>query len=161
MTLKEENLEHTEAVLVDILGFRLKEEADNRFRYDVGNGTGGKIVDVLSSPGSQRGFISVGTVHHVAFRAANDVHQKQLRNEILKTNIHPTQIINRLYFHSIYFHEPGGVLLEVATDPPGFAIDEPIDRLGSSLMLPPWLESSKASVRKSLPPVNLPNPVPA
>ena len=156
VTLNEENLEHTESILVDTLGFRLKEQEDGRFRYEVGNGTGGTVVDVLSMPGSQRGFVSVGTVHHVAFRAANDDHQQQLRQEILKTNMHVTQVIDRLYFHSIYFREPGGVLLEVATDPPGFAIDEPIDRLGSSLMLPPWLEASRVTVQNSLPTVNLP-----
>ena len=157
VTLNEENLEHTESVLVDTLGFRLKEEEDGRFRYELGNETGGKVVDVLSMPSSQRGFVGVGTVHHVAFRAANDDDQKQLRQEILKANIHPTQVIDRLYFHSIYFREPGGILLEVATDPPGFTIDEPIDRLGSSLMLPPWLESSRANTLKSLPTINLPN----
>lgn len=161
VTLSEENLERTESILVDTLGFHLKKEEDDRFRYEVGNGTGGTIVDVLSTPGSEHGFVSVGTVHHVAFRAANDDHQKQLRQEILKTSIHVTQVIDRLYFHSIYFREPGGVLFEVATDPPGFAIDERIDRLGSGLMLPPWLESSRASVQMSLPSLNLPNPLTA
>ena len=161
VTLSEENLEHTESVLVDTLGFHLKEEEYDRFRYEVGNGTGGTLVDILSLPGSERGLVSVGTVHHVAFRATNDDHQDQIRQKILRTNIHPTEVINRLYFHSIYFREPGGVLLEVATDPPGFAIDEPIARLGSRLTLPPWLESSRASVQKSLPSVNLPNPLTA
>jgi len=156
ITLNEENLERTESVLVDVLGFRLKDKEDDRYRYQAEKGTGGTIVDVVSRPGSEPGFVSVGTVHHVAFRAANDEHQEQLRREILETSLHVTSVIDRLYFHSIYFREPGGVLFEVATDPPGFTVDETIDKLGSGLALPPWLESSRTAIAKSLPPVKLP-----
>jgi glyoxalase family protein len=153
VTLTEENLEPTESILVDTLGFRLKKREDDRFRYEAGNGIGATIVDLLSRPASQRGFVSVGTVHHVAFRATNDDHQKQLRKRILETSMHVTSVIDRLYFHSIYFREPGGVLLEVATDPPGFSIDEEADQLGTRLKLPPWLEASRKDIERDLPPI--------
>ena len=156
VTLNEKNLERTESVLVDNLGFRLQDHEDNRYRYTTKDGTAGSLVDVVSQPNSERGIVAVGTVHHIAFRASDDDHQKILRKEILQTNPSVTLVIDRLYFHSIYFREPGGVLLEVATDPPGFTIDEPIDRLGSRLALPSWLESSREKIAKSLPPVRLP-----
>jgi catechol 2,3-dioxygenase-like lactoylglutathione lyase family enzyme len=139
-----------------IKGFRsvtLSEE--NRFRYGAGKGAAGTIVDVVSRPKAQRGFVSVGTVHHVAFRASDDEHQKDLRQEILKAGLNVTPVINRNYFHSIYFREHGGVLFEVATDQPGFAIDESPEQLGTRLALPPWLENSRTKIEKNLPPVNL------
>ena len=155
VTLSEEILERTESVLVDTLGFRLLGEEENRFRYEAGKGAAGTIVDVVSRPKAQRGFVSVGTVHHVAFRASDDEHQKDLRQEILKADLNVTPVINRNYFHSIYFREPGGVLFEVATDQPGFAIDESPEQLGTRLALPPWLENSRTKIEKNLPPVNL------
>jgi len=156
VTLLEEVLERTESVLVDTLGFRQVGEEENRFRYEAGKGFAGTIVDVVSRPKAQRGFVSVGTVHHVAFRASDDEHQKDLRQEILKADLNVTPVINRNYFHSIYFREHGGVLFEVATDQPGFAIDESPEQLGMHLALPPWLENSRAEIEKNLPPVILP-----
>ncbi|HEX9613123.1 MAG TPA: ring-cleaving dioxygenase [Candidatus Bathyarchaeia archaeon] len=156
VTLLEEVLERTESVLVDTLGLRQVSEEEDRFRYAAGKGSAGTIVDIVSRPKAQRGFISVGTVHHVAFRASDDEHQKDLRQEILKADLNVTPVINRNYFHSIYFREHGGVLFEVATDHPGFAIDESPEQLGTSLALPPWLENSRAEIEKNLPPVSLP-----
>src|SRR5437870_11373544 len=156
VTLSEEVLERTESVLVDTLGFRLVGQEENRFRYEAGKGAAGTIVDIVSSPNAQRGFVSVGTVHHVAFRAADDEHQKALRQEIVKADLNVTPVINRNYFHSIYFREHGGVLLEVATDQPGFTIDESPEQLGTRLALPPWLEHSRAEIEKNLPSVSLP-----
>jgi glyoxalase family protein len=156
VTLLEEALERTESVLVDTLGFRLVGEEDNRFRYEAGKGSAGTIVDVVSRPKAERGFVSVGTVHHVAFRASDDEHQDDLRQEILRADLNVTPVINRNYFHSIYFREHGGVLFEVATDQPGFAIDESPEQLGTRLALPPWLENSRAEIEKNLPPVSLP-----
>jgi glyoxalase family protein len=156
VTLLEEVLERTESVLVDTLGFRQVGEEENRFRYEAEKGAVGTIVDIVSQPDSKRGFVSVGTVHHVAFRASDDEHQKDLRQEILKADLNVTQVINRNYFHSIYFREQGGVLFEVATDQPGFVIDESPEKLGTSLALPPWLENSRAEIEKNLPPVSLP-----
>ena len=159
VTLSEEVLERTESVLVDTLGFRLLGEEENRFRYEAGKGAYGTIVDVLSRPKAQRGRVSVGTVHHVAFRAADDEHQKALRQEILRAHLNVTPVIDRNYFHSIYFREPGGVLFEVATDQPGFTIDEPADQLGTRLSLPAWLEPSRVEIEKNLPPLSLPRRV--
>ena len=155
VALLEEALERTETVLVDTLGFRQVGEEEDRFRYEAGDGGDGTIVDILSRPKAQPGFVSVGTVHHVAFRAADDAHQKDLRQEVVKADLNVTDVINRNYFHSIYFREHGGVLFEVATDQPGFAIDESSDQLGTKLALPPWLEASRAEIEKNLPPVNL------
>jgi len=156
ITLLEEALERTETVLVDTLGFRQVGEEEDRFRYEAGRGGAGTIVDILSRPKAQRGFVSVGTVHHVAFRASDDEHQKQIRKEILNADLNVTSMINRNYFHSIYFREHGGVLFEVATDQPGFAIDESPEQLGTRLALPPWLENSRAEIETNLPPVSLP-----
>jgi glyoxalase family protein len=156
ITLLEEALERTETVLVDTLGFRQVDEEEDRFRYEAERGGAGTIVDILSRPKAQRGFVSVGTVHHVAFRASDDEHQKQIRKEILNADLNVTSMINRNYFHSIYFREHGGVLFEVATDQPGFAIDESPEQLGTRLALPPWLENSRAEIEKNLPPVSLP-----
>jgi glyoxalase family protein len=156
VTLLEEALERTESVLVDTLGFRHTGEEEDRFRYETGKGGAGTIVDIISRPRAQRGFVSVGTVHHVAFRASDDEHQKDMRREILNADLNVTPVINRNYFHSIYFREHGGVLFEVATDQPGFAIDESPEQLGTRLALPPWLENSRAEIEKNLPPVNLP-----
>ncbi len=161
ITLLEEVLERTESVLVDTLGFRQVREEEDRFRYEAGEGSTGTIVDVVSQPKAQRGFVSVGTVHHVAFRASDDEHQKDLRQEILKADLNVTPVINRNYFHSIYFREHGGVLFEVATDQPGFAIDESPEQLGTKLALPPWLENSRAEIEKNLPHVNLPRRIEA
>ena len=156
VTLLEEVLERTETVLVDTLGFRQIGEEEDRFRYEAGKGGAGTIVDILARPKAQRGFVSVGTVHHVAFRSSDDAHQKDLRQEVVKADLNVTPVINRNYFHSIYFREHGGVLFEVATDQPGFAIDESPEQLGTSLALPPWLENSRREIERKLPPVSLP-----
>jgi len=156
VTLTEEIQERTESVLVDTLGFRMLGEEENRFRYEAGKGAAGTIVDIIARLSAQRGLVSVGTVHHVAFRASDDEHQKELRQEILKADLNVTPVINRNYFHSIYFREHGGVLFEVATDQPGFAIDESPEQLGTSLALPPWLENSRVEIEKNLPPISLP-----
>jgi len=159
VTLWEEVLERTESVLVDTLGFRIVGHEENRFRYEAGKGAAGTIVDIVSRPTAQRGFVSVGTVHHVAFRASDDEHQKALRQEIVKAGLNVTPVIDRNYFHSIYLREHGGVLFEVATDQPGFTIDESPEQLGTRLALPTWLEHSRAEIEKNLPPVSLPKQI--
>jgi len=95
----------------------------------------------------------VGAVHHIAWRARYDKEQKEIREAIIATGRPVTPVMDRLYFRSVYFHEPSGVLLEVATDPPGFTRDEPADSLGSRLSLPPWLERLRSGLEKSLPPL--------
>ena len=101
--------------------------------------------------------MGVGTVHHVAWRTPTDKQQIVLRREIIKHELNATPVIDRIYFHSVYFREPGGVLFEIATNPPGFAIDEKLEELGNRLMLPPWLEPDRRSLEKLLPKVNTPS----
>ncbi len=161
VTLTEERLDETASLLTGTLGFRKIGDDHNRVRYEVGDGGPGGFVDVVSSPDTARGFVSVGTVHHVAWRTRDDEQQKAWREEIVKNGLHVTPIIDRKYFHSIYFREPGGVLFEIATDNPGFTVDESREKLGSRLVLPPWLEPERAKIVKALPKVRQRNIVPA
>lgn len=110
-------------------------------------------VSLSSDSDLQRGSMGVGTVHHVAFRVADDETEKAWQARLYEAGVHITDIKDREYFHSVYFHEPGGVLFEIATDPPGFTVDEPLDELGTHLKLPPWLESRRAEIEAALPPL--------
>ena len=117
-------------------------------------------LDVRTAPELPRGEWGVGTVHHVAWRVRNESEQVDLRALVQRAGLRPTQVIDRFWFTSVYFREPGGVLFELATDPPGFAIDEPIEQLGQELKLPPWLEPKRKEIEHALPPIELPKPVP-
>jgi glyoxalase family protein len=156
VTLTEEGYESTVAFLTRELGFRFALEDGNRFRYEAGAGGPGALVDVKCQPAAPRGVVSVGTVHHVAWRTPNDEQQKAWREILIESGRNVTPIIDRKYFHSIYFREPGGVLFEIATDPPGFTVDEEESELGKSLKLPPWLESARQHLEHILPSVHLP-----
>jgi glyoxalase family protein len=156
VTLSEEGYERTASLLVETMGFSLVKEEGNRFRYQVGTGGPGALVDVLCQPDAPTGFVSVGTVHHVAWRTPTDRQQERWREELVKVGMNVTPIIDRKYFHSIYFREPGGVLFEIATDPPGFTVDERKEELGTRLMLPSSLEPLRARLSRVLPPVELP-----
>jgi glyoxalase family protein len=114
------------------------------------------IVDVLCLPYTQQAVIGIGSVHHVAWRTPTDKQQKILRHNIVRAGLNATPVIDRFYFHSVYFREPGGILFEIATNPPGFAIDEKAEDLGTRLVLPPWLESMRKDLEKILPQVHLP-----
>lgn len=171
VTLSEVGYEHTASVLTNELGFKLISQDGSRFRFQIstakdddasGNNSNGQydgsnIVDVLCLPNTQYGMIGVGTVHHVAWRTPTDQQQKVLRDRVVKAGLNATPVIDRTYFHSVYFLEPGGVLFEIATNPPGFAIDEKVEELGTHLMLPQWLESVRKDLEKVLPPVHLPH----
>jgi glyoxalase family protein len=102
--------------------------------------------------------VAVGTIHHVAFRAHDDATQLALREELAESGLNVTPVIDREYFHSVYFREPGGVLFEIATDPPGFTVDEPLDELGTHLKLPPWLEGARKELERVLQPLTVPKP---
>ena len=156
ITMAETHQERTAKMLTDVLGFRLLQQEGNRFRYEVGNGGPGARVDVLSLPDQPHGRIAVGTVHHVAWRTADDEHQLKWRQHLLENGNDVTTVRDRQYFHSIYFNEPGGVLFEIATDPPGFSIDEPVEQLGTQLKLPPWLEPRRSQIENVLPPIHVP-----
>jgi len=156
VTISEEGYERTASLLTETLGFRLAKEDGNRFRYEVGEGGPGAMVDVLCQPDAPTGLVSVGTVHHVAWRTPNDEQQKEWREELVKARLNVTPVIDRKYFHSIYFREPGGVLFEVATDPHVFTVDERREELGTKLMLPPRLEPLRTHLDRVLPRVKLP-----
>ena len=156
VTLAEAHQERTATMLTDVLGFRPVQQEGNRYRYEVGAGGPGARVDVLSLPDQPRGRIAVGTVHHVAWRTEDDAHQLKWRQYLLDRGNNVTTVQDRQYFHSIYFHEPGGVLFEIATDSPGFSIDEPLEQLGTHLKLPPWLESERSQIEEILLPIHVP-----
>jgi len=156
VTLSENGYERTASLLTETLGFTQIEKYGNRFRYAVANGSPSTIVDLVCAPEGRPGRVAVGTVHHVAWRTASSAEQVQWRETLSKRDYDVTPIIDRRYFHSIYFREPGGVLFEIATDPPGFATDETVERLGTSLKLPPWLEAARPELEQLLPAVELP-----
>jgi glyoxalase family protein len=156
VTLTVEGYERTAALLTESMGFRLADSQANRFRYAVSSGGQRSVIDVLCTPAARPGRVSVGTVHHVAWRTPIDEQQVLWREALSLDGYNVTPVIDRKYFHSIYFREPGGVLFEIATDPPGFAVDEPSDELGSHLVLPAWLEPSRAELERVLPKVQLP-----
>ena len=159
VTLSERGYESTARLLTETMGFRPAGEAGNRFRYRAKEGELGNRLDVVCEPEGRHGQVAVGTVHHVAWRAADDREQGEWRRRLVELGLDVTPVIDRQYFHSIYFHEPGGVLFEVATDPPGFTLDEAREELGGSLRLPPWLESRRALVERHLQPI-APRPLP-
>jgi glyoxalase family protein len=155
VTLSERSAEVAENVLTNLLGFERTEEGDGRTRY-LSADSGGSFADVVALPGGAAGQTAVGTVHHVAWRAPNDETQEAWREELEARDLNVTPVLDRNYFRSIYFREPGGVLFEIATDPPGFAVDEATDHLGEDLKLPPWLEKDRERIEEVLPPVHLP-----
>ena len=103
-----------------------------------------------------QGRVLVGTVHHIAWRTADDEEQLRWLTELCRLNYGVSPVMDRKYFHSIYYREPGGILFEIATDPPGFSVDEALEELGSKLVLPPWLEPERAKLETLLPPLRLP-----
>jgi catechol 2,3-dioxygenase-like lactoylglutathione lyase family enzyme len=146
--------EPTERVLVDSLGFQPLREDETTRRYVVGTGAPGCIVDVRAVGGFLASTSGAGTVHHVAFEVESDPSELAVRERLEEIGLRPTPVIDRMYFHSVYFSEPGGVLFELATSAPGFLIDEPIETLGERLMLPPQFESSRAAIERALPPLS-------
>ena len=155
-TLAEEGYERSASLLTETLGFRLVQQENNRFRYAVRGGEPSSIVDVVCVPDSAGGRMGSGTVHHIAWRTADDPQQSAWHSEIARQGYNISPIMDRKYFHSIYFREPGGVLFEIATDHPGFAVDEPAESLGTRLVLPAWLETRRSQIEARLPPLRIP-----
>jgi glyoxalase family protein len=153
VTLLERNLEHTEQVL-ELMDFsRIAEEAGT-VRFAPEREAFGRFVDVKLDPTAPMGRMGAGTVHHIAFRNVNDAAQAEWR-QVLARHLSVTIVQDRDYFHSIYFREPGGVLFEMATDNPGFLIDEPIESLGEALRIPEWYEPMRKSIEARLVPLTL------
>ncbi len=156
VTLSEIAENPTAGFLQSRLEFRGVGVEGNRTRFETGAGGSGAIVEILHEPNMPRGFMGLGTVHHVAFRTETPESQLVIRQDLVRSGADVTPVIDRNYFHSIYFREPGGVLFEVATDTPGFLIDEPKDKLGTSLKLPSQYEHNRSEIERTLPAVHIP-----
>jgi glyoxalase family protein len=156
VTLWEKNHSDTAKLLTDTLGFRLVQQDEQRYRFQATSDGPGAVVDVLHRPDGERGWGGAGTIHHVAWRTYDDAQQLSWQQKIRGQGVNVTPVRDRQYFNSIYFREPGGVLFEIATDPPGFTLDEPVQELGRRLRLPSWLEPRRAEIEGSLPELSLP-----
>jgi len=150
-TLTLQSIDETAKVLTDLFGYRLLAQEENRYRFITDTVDNAAIVDLLEVPSGHRGRNAAGTNHHVAFRVKNEDIQMELREQILSKNLQITPKIDRDYFYSLYFREPGGVLFEIATENPGFTVDEPLNELGTHLMLPHQHEHLRGDLEKLLP----------
>jgi len=151
VTLLLEDAARTGAILTDVLGFEkiAREGSVIRFRA---SDVRGNLIDIYEAKGFLRGHLGRGSVHHIAFRAADDAVQTEMARKLIADHgMHPTEQKDRNYFRSIYFREPGGVLFEIATDIPGFAVDEPVASLGQALKLPKFLEPHRKEIEGVLP----------
>ncbi|TDD15617.1 ring-cleaving dioxygenase [Kribbella turkmenica] len=155
VTMTEQLLDPTAEMLAGMLGMRHGADSPDGSRFVMSGGAEGTAVDVRPSNAS-RGLQAAGTVHHIAFRAPDHETQVKWREQLIESGVNVTEILDRQYFTSIYFREPGGVLLEIATDQPGFTVDEPLLELGQHLKLPPWLEPDREHIQASLPPLRVP-----
>lgn len=151
VTLWQDSCDATGKLLASSLGFRLVREQGSVFRYAAGDEGPGTIVDLRCVPGLWTGVMGAGTVHHVAFRARDEAEQLEARDDLSAAGLNVTPVLDRDYFKSIYFREPSGVLFEIATDPPGFLVDEKPDSLGTGLKLPEWLEPRRFEIEALLP----------
>lgn len=145
---------HTAALITRVLGMEPVGSEAGRTRFRVRSDKGpGMYFDLVEDPGGPAGRSGVGTVHHIAFRAADDRQQQNWQQAVAEFGLEVTPVIDRNYFRSIYFRDPGGVLFEIATDPPGFTVDEDPASLGSGLMLPPRYEALRRQIEGRLPPL--------
>jgi len=156
VTLSVSRPEPTARLLTDILGYETTGEESGRLRLAAPGAAAGRVVDLVASDDRSPARLGAGSVHHVAFRARDEDEQAAFREELLVAGIDVTPVKDRQYFRSIYFREPGGVLFEIATDPPGMLVDEPVESLGTELRLPPWYESSRDRIEAALPPISAP-----
>lgn len=159
VTLYSRRPELTAALLTETLGFRAAAEHDGVARFMAQPSEHGSVVDLRLDPPAHDGSEGPGMVHHVAWRTRDESEQQAWRQLLTGAGFTVTPVRDRSYFKSIYFNEPGGILFEIATDPPGFAIDEPVEALASAVKLPPWYEERRAQLERGLQPVRLPNGV--
>jgi glyoxalase family protein len=143
----------TTDVLENILGMECIGQEDEFLRFK-SEGHLGNTIDIQLNP-SVRGLMGAGTVHHIAWRAKDEQDLHRWRTLLLEKGYYPTEIRDRNYFKAVYFHEEGGILFEIATNPPGFSVDEPVNELGKKLMLPSWLEPKREELEETLPQVEV------
>ena len=152
VTLLLDSAQKTAAILTDVFAFREVAREGSVIRFAAASDVKDSVVDIYEAPGVLRGHQGRGSVHHIAFRAADDLQQAQMTEKLIRTHgRHPTEQKDRKYFRSVYFREPGGVLFEIATDIPGFAVDEPVEALGRDLELPNFLEPRRKEIEGVLP----------
>jgi glyoxalase family protein len=155
VTLWLDNIPPTAELLTAQMGYRAAGQEENRYRFIADQSALGHTIDLVERPGKAQAGFGAGSIHHIAFRVPDDEQQLQYQSQIHRAGFGVTEVLDRSYFHSIYFREHGGVLFEIATDAPGFAIDEPVTALGESLKLPEWFERSRAEIEASLVPLDL------
>jgi glyoxalase family protein len=154
VTLEQRALAPTASLLKDVLGFSIVASSGSRMRLAAHDAGRASVVDVVERDDAPAGLVAAGTVHHVAWRVPDDDAQASWRPRLVEAGVGVTPVQDRCYFRSIYFREPGGVLFEIATDGPGFAVDETLERLGEELRLPPWLEPQRERIVRTLPPLS-------
>ena len=153
-TLQQQDATPTEKLLTETLGFKLSAEEGSRRRFSLDNGSTSAQLDLVERPDDPPGHIAAGTVHHIAFRTPNDEEQLKWRETLVELGFTVSPVMDREYFHSIYFREPGGILFEIATEGPGFTIDEPAEHLGENLKLPKQYEPHRREIEQTLPPIS-------
>ena len=151
ITITTNKMQPTADILTGLLGYKFLEQEANLYRFITDTVANAAIVDLVEFPEQIAGHVAGGSVHHVAFRVKNEEIVMEYRETIASSGIHITEKIDRNYFYSLYFHEPGGVLFELATNNPGFAVDEPVEALGSNLMLPAKYEQHRSTIEAILP----------
>jgi len=149
--LVERDLVVTTSFLSSAMGFVLLGSENGWHRYGVAGGKSGAYIDLREMPTARRGAWGTGSVHHIAWRVDDEAHQLEVRERVTEKGARPTPVIDRFWFKSVYFQEPGGVLFELATEGPGFTVDEDRAHLGETLVLPPWLEPNRAEIEATLP----------
>lgn len=160
ITLWLDEIEPTADLLIEQMGYTFAERAGNRHRFSGGPGSLARHVDILHRPVQpedkpDEAIFGAGSIHHIAFRVPSDEEQLEYQGALRAAGYSVTPVRDRNYFHSIYFREPGGVLFEIATDTPGFTIDEPAETLGESLKLPEWFEPNRELIEQNLPSLTL------
>lgn len=148
--------EATARLLTETMGFRAVGQEGPRLRFQIGDGPDAAMIDLLQEPEKGRRRMGIGTVHHIAWRTPSREQEEAWQRVLAELGFQVTPVLDRKYFQSIYFREPGGVLFEMATDPPGFTVDETPEELGSDLQLPPWLEPRREQIVAKLPEVRMP-----
>jgi glyoxalase family protein len=155
VTMWLEEAQSTGELLTAQMGYQAAGQEEHRHRFTAASNALGHTIDLVEGPEKSRARLGVGSIHHIAFRVPNDEQQLEYQKLIRNAGFNVTDVLDRSYFHSIYFREHGGVLFEIATDTPGFATDEPVDALGETLRLPEWFEPSRTAIEQSLIPIEL------
>ena len=151
VTLILNNIKGTATILTEVFGYNFLEQKENLYRYQTESVENAALIDLLEMPLASKGLNAGGTIHHIAFRVKDEETLMAFREKIVSKGLHITEKISRDYFFSLYFREPGGVLFEIATDNPGFATDETVEKLGTSLQLPIQHEPLREKIEKALP----------